>query len=207
MVISFEELQSQVPYVSRETYSDLCAFEDTIRKWNRQINLVSSNTLDEIWTRHFIDSLQLLPHIPGEARQVLDIGSGGGFPGIPLALAMKQHGAEFSFVESDQRKCEFLRTVSRVTNIHPKIINQRIENLEPQSVDVLTARALAPLGDLLGFAHRHLAPTGIALFLKGARLEDEMKEAQNVWQFSATTHSSITAPDATILCIGDIRRV
>lgn len=207
MQFSFEDLTSVIPNVSRETYLDLCKYEDALRRWNPKINLVSSDTLSELWTRHFIDSLQIAVHLPKNIQSLVDIGSGGGFPGLPLAIACRHQNLQFTMVDSDSRKCEFLRTVARKVGLKVEVINQRIEAVDPLNTDILTARALASLEQLLSFAKHHLAPGGTALFLKGANAEQEIATARRSWNFEIKQHQSLTHPDARILEIGEISRV
>ena len=156
--------------VSRETLADLEAFERLVRQWNPKINLVSKSSLEDIRTRHIEDSLQLY-ELNNRAGKWLDLGSGGGFPGLVLAIADK-NGArsnQFHLVESDQRKCAFLQTAARELGLEVQIHSQRIEQLEPQEADVVSARALADLPSLLELAHRHMKPDAVAYFPKGKK--------------------------------------
>ena len=156
--------------VSRETLDRLFSFCDLVEKWNPAINLISKSGIAEIWNRHIIDSAQLFQQMPDRAREWCDLGSGGGFPGIVLAILAKQlqPNAQVILVESDRRKSVFLAQASRLLDIDVRVKTQRIEELEPQNADVLSARALAPLSDLCGYAYRHLKPDGVAIFPKGA---------------------------------------
>lgn len=191
--------------VSRETIEKLEAYAALLVRWNKKINLVSPKTLDELWTRHFLDSAQLAEILPLERRWV-DLGSGAGFPGLVLAL-LAPPAAEFILVESDQRKATFLRTVARELGVAVTIRADRIEALPGLEADVLTSRALAPLTVLLGYAEQHLKPGGKALFPKGATAETEIAEALENWRFCCKKHASRTDASSTILCIGDIERV
>jgi len=195
--------------VSRETYDRLKTYEALLRKWNPAINLVSRKTLDQAWTRHFVDSAQIFSFAPGNARHWADLGSGGGFPGMVIAIlaAEKRPQMRVTLVESDQRKATFLRSVARETGIAAEVIARRIEEVPPLGADVLSARALAPLTQLLGFAERHLCPGGIALFPKGAGHRAELDEALETWRFDVQKTPSRTEPGAVILRIGGIARV
>lgn len=176
--------------VSRETRDRLACFEALVRKWQPAVNLVARSTLGEIWQRHILDSAQLWPLLPPGTRTLVDLGSGGGFPGLVLAVLGVP---EVHLVESDQRKAAFLREAARCTGVSVKVHATRIEAVAPLSAEVVTARALAPLTDLLGYARRFLGPTGTALFLKGARLEEELTAAARVWDIrSVETIESIT---------------
>ncbi len=195
--------------VSRETLERLKTYEALLKQWNPKINLVSRATLDDAWGRHFQDSIQIEWLIPQQTRSLADLGSGGGFPGLVLAIlfAETRPEARVTLIESDQRKCTFLRTVLRETGVSARVLPERIEKVAPLGADVLTARALAPLSQLLGFAERHLKPGGHAFFPKGARFRAEIEEALATWAFSREEIVSETSPEAVILKIGDIARV
>jgi len=129
--------------VSRETVARLEGYAELLKRWSGRINLVSRNTLGDLWRRHFLDSAQLLPLIPQKARSLVDLGSGAGFPGLVLAI-LGVSGVEL--IESDKRKGVFLREAARLTNTPVKITDSRIEMAKPHAADVVTARACAPLG-------------------------------------------------------------
>ena len=193
--------------VSRETLARLDCYAALLTKWNPAINLVAPSTLGQIWIRHFLDSAQLLEIAP-EGQVWLDIGTGGGFPGLIVAIlaAEKRPDLRVTCIESDLRKATFLRTVVRETGIKAEVISKRIEQVEPLDADILSARALASLTQLLGFAERHLSPNGRALFLKGANHAAELQEALEMWSFRADTYPSKTSSEAVILSLGDIHR-
>ncbi|WP_414898955.1 16S rRNA (guanine(527)-N(7))-methyltransferase RsmG [Rhodovulum sp. YEN HP10] len=196
--------------VSRETSERLASYASLLRKWTPVINLVSRATLEELETRHFADSAQLFDLAPGEARHWVDLGSGGGFPGLVIAILADERAPDLrvTLIESDQRKATFLRTVAREIGLNRvEVIDERLETADPQGADVLSARALAPLDRLLGFAERHLAPGGAALFPKGARYADEVKRALASWRFEVQNHPSKTDPQAVVLKLGGIARV
>lgn len=194
--------------VSRETSERLQIYGDLLKKWNPRINLVAKATLDDLWTRHFRDSAQLLRLAPETARQWCDLGSGGGFPGMVIALLAQDRAPALSvtLVESDKRKATFLRTVARECGISVSVIDDRIERVAPLRADVVSARALAGLPQLIGHAQRHLAPDGAALFPKGARHNQELAEALALWRFRCETFPSETDPDAVILRISELSR-
>ena len=195
--------------VSRETLDRLIRYGDLLSKWNPAINLVSKSTLPEMWTRHFADSAQLLDIADLDDGTWVDLGSGGGFPGMIVAIlaAEKRPGLLVTCVESDQRKATFLRTVARETEIDVDVTADRIETLAPLGADVVSARALAPLPALIAYANRHLAPEGIALFLKGTGQAKEIDPALASWAFHLDTVPSRTDPQSTILKLRSIRRV
>lgn len=195
--------------VSRETLDRLSAYHDLLRKWGARINLVARGTLDEAWTRHFLDSAQLLDLAPPEARLWCDLGSGAGFPGLVVAIiaAETRPAIRVRLIEADLRKAEFLRTVIRTTGISADVVAERIESAAPCGAEVLSARALAPLADLLVMAERHLAPGGTCLFPKGARYAQEVAEALESFTFHCDEYPSKTGADSVILKIGGIGRV
>lgn len=193
--------------VSRETLEKLKTFAELLRKWNPKINLVSKSSLDDLWPRHILDSVQIFELVPGPGKWV-DLGSGGGFPGIVISiLNQEERNFDVVMVESDQRKSAFLRTAIRELDLAAKVKTERIEELECLEADVLSARALADLTKLLGFAELHLKRGGIALFPKGQSWQREDLEARQDWNYDLETVTSKTNSDAAILKIKDIARV
>lgn len=195
--------------VSRETSDRLKKLADLLTKWNPRINLVSKSTISDLWTRHILDSAQIFHLAPPNTSHWVDIGSGGGFPGLVVALMMDEPGApqKVTLIESDQRKCAFLRTVLRETGANATVLTARIEQADPQNASVLSARALADLPHLFDFAERHLAQGGTALFQKGATWEKEVAAAKESWSFQADVIQSKTEPQAVILKVGELERV
>jgi 16S rRNA (guanine527-N7)-methyltransferase len=189
--------------VSRETLERLDLFAEMLTRWNSRINLVSARDLDQLWTRHIADSLQLVPELPaGEA--FVDLGSGGGFPGLILAMASN---SPVTLIESDQRKASFLREAARATGTTATVIARRIEQVELPPVRYVTARALAPLPRLLDWAARFLSEDGTCLFLKGRTVEDELTMAAAEWHMTLSRRPSRTDPDGVILRVSELRRV
>ena len=195
--------------VSRETLGRLEIYAELLKKWNPKINLVSKTTLEELWERHIEDSLQLMAHVGSDTEHLVDMGSGGGFPGLVVSIAATEanNPKKTTLIESDQRKCAFMRTVLRETSTKANIITERIEKAVPQGADILTARALADLPKLLSFAERHLSRNGTALFLKGKNWREELEAAQETWQFRWNAIESKTNPDSVLLEIGELTRV
>lgn len=189
--------------VSRETMEDLRAFAELVAKWTPTINLVAKGTVESMWDRHILDSIQLYRFAPEYYEKWVDLGSGGGFPGIVMAILAKvaQPKGQFTLIESDQRKATFLRTAARELELSATVIAQRIENAPQQHADVVSARALTALSGLLPLAQRHLSPTGLALFHKGRQSEQEIADARQIWSFDLEDYASITDPDARILAI------
>ncbi|WP_104019952.1 16S rRNA (guanine(527)-N(7))-methyltransferase RsmG [Roseovarius nitratireducens] len=194
--------------VSRETRERLDLYATLIEKWNPRINLVSRASLPHLQARHFEDSAQLHALAPTPVAHWADLGSGGGFPGLVIAILAHETGspARVTLVESDARKSAFLRTVIRETGIAATVRTERIEKMDPLAADVLSARALADLSALLGYAARHLAPGGTALFPKGATWRQELTEAQSKWHFTSRVDKSRTDPEAVILRVTGVSR-
>lgn len=186
--------------VSRETTLMFDRYENLIKQWNRRINLVSPGTLPDIRGRHFEDCLQILEIMNDPQGAWLDLGSGGGLPGLVLAIATNNGGISFTLVESDQRKSAFLGVVKRELQLtNATILSKRIETLAPQNADFISARALAPLPQLMAYIHRHLSATGTAFAMKGRQWRAEVEEARKSWCFDYTAHPSRTEPGAAIL--------
>lgn len=194
--------------VSRETLEMLSAFVALVEKWTTKINLISRNSIQDIWTRHIADSAQLYDLAPSSGRWV-DLGSGGGFPGIVAAILSKcdKRDHHFTLVESDTRKAVFLRTAIRELNLVAVVSSDRIEETVPLSADILSARALADLDVLLLYAARHLNKDGVALFSKGAQWQKEDYAARIRWSYDCDPITSKTNPAAAVLKIKDIARV
>ena len=194
--------------VSRETSERLEVYVDLIEKWNPRINLVSHASLTDIWNRHIWDSAQIFD-IPVVGNLWADFGSGGGMPAAILAILAKDLRPEMKFhlVESDQRKCEFLRTVVRKIGLNAEISAKRIEQIEPLNADIISARALTDLKGLLGFVERHSSDGGVAIFPKGETWEKEISQAREFWSFEYEEITSKTNPSAAILKIKEVARV
>lgn len=192
--------------VSRETLARLQAYEALLRQWQKTINLVAPSTLDGVWSRHFADSAQLLALAPAAAKRWLDLGSGAGFPGLVLAIMLAgRDGAKVTLIESDTRKAAFLGEVARRTGAPVDIRPERIEKAATQAklgaVDVITARALAPLPRLLELAAPAFSDRTIGLFLKGREAEAEIDAAKERWDFASELHPSLTDSSGRIVVI------
>jgi len=192
--------------VSRETKAKLELLEHELRRWQAIKNLVGPATLDQIWDRHIVDSLQLLDLAP-EARTWVDLGSGAGFPGLVLAIAGQERGLAVHLVESNSRKCAFLRQIARLTEAPATVHEVRLETVIPGFVgkaDVVSARALASLTQLLEWTEPMLKAGTIGLFPKGRDVESELTEARKKWTFEADILPSRTDSEARILRITSI---
>jgi 16S rRNA (guanine527-N7)-methyltransferase len=200
-----EEMRDLRVDVSRETRDQLEALVYTLGRWQKAINLVGKGTLEDVWTRHILDSAQVLPLIPKDAETLLDLGSGGGFPG--LVLAALRPNLHVTLIEADARKGAFLAEAGRRMSLKtkPKVIVSRIEAALPVSADVITARALAPLSRLLSWAAPHRSDTAICLFHKGKDWQVELTEAMKDWDIQSQPYSSVTDRDAVLLRIAQFR--
>ncbi|MEW6437359.1 MAG: 16S rRNA (guanine(527)-N(7))-methyltransferase RsmG [Pseudomonadota bacterium] len=177
-----------------------------LAKWQKTINLVSASTLPQLWTRHIADSLQVQAAMP-HAKVWADLGSGGGFPGLVTAIRLAETpGAKVHLIESDQRKCAFLREVSRETSAPAVVHNGRIEDIVnhiADPIDAVSARALAPVPVLIGYAEDWLAKGTAGVFLKGQWAEDEVKALSVAGRYRIIAKSSVTAPVGRVLLVFD----
>lgn len=191
--------------VSRETLVKLQSYTSLLEKWTKSINLIAPKTVPEIWTRHIVDSAQVLNLAPATWKNWVDLGSGGGLPGIVIAI-LDEQDRPITLIESDKRKCLFLNTVRRELSLNLTIENSRIEQTNILTSSVVSARALAPLPDLLNYSERLLAHDGIALLSKGITFQKELDQAKKTWDFDMLAHTSQTNSDARILEISRISR-
>ena len=182
--------------VSRETVARLERYLELLRRWQGAINLVGRRSLEDPWRRHFLDSAQLARLAQG--RRWLDLGSGAGFPGLVLAILGV---GEVELVESDGRKAAFLAAAARETGTPVVVHNRRIEELSPQIYDVVTARALAPLVQLLELAQPFLGADSTALFLKGQDIEVELTEAAKCWKVALERQPSLSDSRGTVVVV------
>jgi len=204
MVMAPEEFAATLN-VSRETLQRLQRYADLLRKWQKALNLVANRSLDDLWRRHFLDSGQLLAHLPPTISGIADIGSGAGFPGLVLAI---MGSTQVHLIESDSRKCLFLAEAARAAGLEPGrnpiIHNSRVETLTDLRVGVATSRACANLTTLLGYCLPLLAPGGICLLLKGAKVEEELTDAAKSWHMDVQRFASLSDPSGTILRISKL---
>lgn len=198
-----EQFVSQTS-VSHETLERLTIYANELYRWNKAINLVSRNSLTQVWRRHFLDSWQVLRSQADLDRRWVDLGSGGGFPGLVLAACGV---ADLTLVESDIRKCTFLREVARKMGVSVTVLTKRVEECDPLDADVISARGFAPLPRLLEYAAPHLKTGGHLRLLKGQDVESELTEATKYWKFTVDRHPSLSDAGGTILTIKDVDRV
>lgn len=184
--------------VSRETLVRLTAYVDLLRDWNTRHNLVSDASLADVWRRHVWDSAQLARYIPKTAKTLVDLGSGAGFPGLVLA-ALLQDRVQVTLYESIAKKCEFLKAAAKAMNLKVDVRNIRAEAAEAKAVDVVTARAVAPLAKLLGYAQHFWGKDTVGLFLKGQNVVSELTEAHISWNMAVRQHQSLTNEAGVVL--------
>jgi 16S rRNA (guanine527-N7)-methyltransferase len=189
--------------VSRETLQRLTVYLDLLRRWQPAINLVGPATLADPWRRHFLDSAQLAAHLPPATTNLVDLGSGAGFPGMVLAL-LGVRGVHL--IEADRRKAEFLRAVARSTGAPVTIHAARIERMRGWPAEVIVARALAPLPRLLELAERFLTADSVCLFLKGESVAGELTNARVSWHMALEMWPSLSGPTGVVLQLRGIRR-
>jgi 16S rRNA (guanine527-N7)-methyltransferase len=199
--------------VSRESLETLTIFAQQLVTWQSKINLIANSTIEQVWHRHICDGLQLHEYLTGDERLIVDLGSGAGIPAIPLAVILKEHNpdARVIMIESNAKKAAFLRHVTRVCKIDTRIINARVESAKDsdlqRSIDVCTARALAPLPKLLDLTAQLPVRPQRMLFLKGQDVDAELTQATKCWKTSFSKHPSRTLKDGCILEIHEAERV
>jgi 16S rRNA (guanine527-N7)-methyltransferase len=196
------------PTVSRETFERLELYASLLQKWTKKINLISRSTVDDLWSRHIDDSIQVYDFVLPSSGLWVDLGSGAGLPGVIIAILAAERAPDLRVrcVESDLRKAAFLTTAARELGLQMSVEAARIETLVPQRADYISARALAPFDKLCAYAHPHLSPDGLCLFQKGVQHEKERLKAEKNWQFDLVIRNSRTNPQAVIYKIGALRR-
>lgn len=195
--------------VSRETFLRLKEYEKLLFKWNAKINLVSRSTLDNFWNRHVLDSAQFLSSVSEKAGKWVDLGSGGGLPGLVVAILSDEIEPvnKLFLVEADVRKAVFLKTVCRELGLKVEVYNNRIEELPLMSANIVSARALAPLKTLCLYAKNHLEKDGVAVFAKGENWKAELDEAQKKWIFNYEAVKSTLHEGSVVLVLRGIKSV
>lgn len=191
--------------VSRETFECFLQWDLLLKRWNSKINLVSKSAMADFWKRHALDSWQVTRELPVGAPNIIDLGSGAGFPGLALAIALKARGeGHVLLVESAGKKTNFLRTVIRELDLPAEATSMRAETLEARPYDVVSARAFAPLPRLLTYAQPFWAEGTIGLFLKGLAAEQELTDARKYWTFRHESHASVSDPEGVMLKISGL---
>lgn len=193
--------------VSRETFARLTDYHDLLVRWSKIHNLIGPKEVDELWERHIADCMQLWPFIQ-TSKTVLDIGSGAGLPGLVLACcAPSAQEIEFILVESNTKRCAFLRHVGRELSLPVTVMNTRIESVSRETIDVITARAVTDLSGLISYSEKWLQKSTIGVFLKGRNWKTELTEAQHCWILNSDTTPSRTDSEGVILRVSEVQRV
>ena len=194
--------------VSRETMKKLLIYQNLLVRWQSKTNLVASSTIKNFWTRHIADSIQCF-NIKPDMKIWTDLGSGGGFPGMVIATELGNiQSSHMSLVESNAKKCAFLRTVAREIDVNVEINNMRIEDFinNSNAPEVVTARALTNLNSLLAYCEPWISEKTIGLFHKGRDYQKELEECHDKWRFDLIEHKSEVADDSMILEISNLAR-
>ena len=192
--------------VSRETLNGFYEYETLLSKWNDKINLVSKNTLVDIWERHFLDSGQIIKHVDASGKRWVDVGSGAGFPGLVVALLLRDRkiDCDLVLVEKNPKKGFFLNEVIRKLNLNVAVVNDNIYTLKSLNADILTARAFSELNNLIEIAFRHRKKEGICLFLKGENYRIELDKTLNYWFFDYDVVDSLSSSPGKIIRVKKI---
>ncbi len=208
MIINTYEEFCSYQHVSRETFKKFEIFIEVLLKWQKSVNLISNSTINTIWKRHFLDSAQLYTYSQDIKGNILDIGSGAGFPGMILAMMGNNN---VNLIESDQKKCIFMREVARLTNTKVKIYNCRIEDLDYMKPELIISRALAPLSKLIEYVDNHMNKnieenkvTPKLLFLKGKNYNNEIYDLLKIRKLEIEIFPSITDDFGKVLYIKNI---
>lgn len=194
--------------VSRETSENLKIYHGLLCEWQKKFNLVSNNSLTDAWSRHFLDSAQLVEFIEKNAETIYDFGSGAGFPALVLATIYKELNPKthFILIESIRKKTLFLNEVIKKLNLNAEVINDRIEKIKLPIANYITARAVTSLDKLLDYANSFCGKNTICLFPKGKSYSGEIVEAQKKWNFEYNTHQNKISEEGVILEIKNLRR-
>lgn len=191
-----------LPHVPHETRPYFDLYAKMLVEWNERFNLVASSTLPHLWTRHMADSAQLRPFVPAQTRVLVDLGSGAGFPGLVLAILGVP---EVHLVESIGKKARFLAEVAKELELNVIVHNERAEKIKGLSADVVTARAVTALPDLLSMAKPFMDKHSLGLFLKGEKAEAELTAARKYWTFNCNSQPSQTDPSGVVLAISELK--
>ena len=190
----------------RETFKSFCEYEALLSKWNKKINLVSQNTLAQLWNRHFLDSGQIINHVDALGKKWVDVGAGAGFPGLVVALLLRDRkiDCDMVLVEKNTNKVFFLNEVIRKLNLNVKVINKNVDIIEPLNADIFTARAFSELKKLIELAYRHRKERGVCLFLKGENYRFELDKTLNYWFFDYDIFDSVSNSSGKIIRVKKI---
>ena len=204
-----EDFSINNPNVSRETIVKLSIFRDFLLKENQKTNLIAKSQKDKIWMRHIHDSLRILALLEGKKPiNILDIGSGGGFPGIPLAIATKNLDIQYTLIESIKKKSAFLESARKLLDLsNVKVINKRVENLKNVEFDIITCRALAKLTQIFKYSHHLTKQNTVFLLHKGINIVDEINEATKCWFFEYELIKNKLEKNSFIIKINGLKKI
>ena len=204
-----EDFSINNPNVSRETIKKLSIFRDFLLEENQKTNLIAKSQKDKIWMRHIHDSLRILEFLRGkEPVNILDIGSGGGFPGIPLAIATKNLDIQYTLIESIKKKSAFLESARKLLDLsNVKVINKRVENLKNVEFDIITCRALAKLTQIFNYSHHLTKQNTVFLLHKGINIVDEINEATKCWFFEHELIENKLEENSFIVKINGLKKI
>lgn len=195
--------------VSRETFLKLESYVELLKKWQKSINLVSTASLSEVWERHILDCAQLINYIPSESRKIIDFGSGAGLPILILAIMLESRNNKVPYelhaIESDSRKVAFMREAVKNCGLSVNIHNCRIEQLAPFKADIITARAFAPLSDLLTYVYPFITKDSVCLFLKGQNIDTEIEKANKKWLMELELQQSLSDENGKVVIIKKVK--
>ena len=192
--------------VSRETINSFNKYEALLSKWNQKINLVSPNTLADLWVRHFLDSGQIINYVEASGKKWVDVGAGAGFPGLVVALLLKDRkiDCDIVLVEKNMKKVFFLNEVIRKLNLNVKVVNNNVDTIEPLNADILTARAFSELKKLIELSVRHRKERGVSLFFKGENYRLELDKTLNYRFFDYDIFDSLSNSSGKIIRVKKI---
>lgn len=204
--MTLDELNSETGLnVSRETFTKLQRYHDLLLQWSKTHNLIGPKERDEVWTRHIVDCLGVWPHV-SQGQEILDIGSGAGLPGLVLACCASSD-QKIILVESNTKRCAFLRHVGRELDLPIDVMNCRVEDVSRETITHVTARAVADLSKLLQLSEKWLDNSAIGVFQKGRSWESELTESLRYWIFKKELMPSFSDSDGVILKVSEVRRV
>jgi 16S rRNA (guanine527-N7)-methyltransferase len=195
--------------VSRETLILLENYQNLLIKWAKQINLVGQSTIAHFWQRHILDCAQILPFTGGPISTFADFGTGAGLPGLILASLLRDQGGSYrgQLIEASSKRCGFLREAARVLQVDVTIHHQKIETVTPFRVDLITARAFAPLSKLLEYSYPWASQGARLIFFKGDDVQSELREASTSWAFQSRINTSVTDSRGCLVEITNLVRI
>lgn len=206
MITADRDIVLKQLHLPKQVVENLDRYVELLEQEQSKLNLIGKSTLPIVWTRHVLDSAQLFKNLLPTDKTVLDLGSGAGFPALILAIMDLEHKYDFHLVESDGKKCAFLNKIIDACNLNAEVHNERIEQMEMFGADVITARALAPLDQLIKYAYPFLKTKTRCLFMKGAKVDEELEPAFKKYRFHVEKIQSVTSEEGTILLLSEVKK-